>query len=169
LLTIKKNRRGENLKIAISSSGDKLDSMLDPRFGRCQYFVYVDPESMEFEALPNESMNAMGGAGIQAAQNVANKQVEVVLTGNIGPNAFQTLEAAGVKVVTGLAGTIKDVVEKFKTGDLKETAQPNVGSHSGMGGGSGSGNGVGLGRGQGQGRGQGRGQGGGRGIRRLDD
>jgi predicted Fe-Mo cluster-binding NifX family protein len=181
----------KSLKIAISSSGDNLDSMLDPRFGRCQYFVYVDLESMKFEALPNESLNAMGGAGIQAAQNVANKQVEVVLTGNIGPNAFQTLEAAGVKVFTGLTGTIKEVVEKYKSGELKETSQPNVGSHSGMGAGMGMGSGGGggagggasggagegasgagigpdggAGRGAGRGRGQGRGQGQGRGLGR---
>jgi predicted Fe-Mo cluster-binding NifX family protein len=151
LLTIRKNKRGENLKIAISSSSDNLDSMLDPRFGRCQYFVYVDPETLEYEASPNESTNTMGGAGIQAAQNVANKHVEAVLTGNIGPNAFQTLEAAGIKVYTGLTGTIKEVIEKFKTGELTETSQPNVGSHAGMG----------------AGRGQGRGHGGG-GIKKLD-
>lgn len=176
------------MKIAISSSGDNLDSMLDPRFGRCQFFIFVDPESMEFESIPNESMNAMGGAGIQAAQNVANKQVEVVLTGNIGPNAFQTLSAAGVKVFTGLSGTIKSVVEKYKNGELKEISQPNVSSHAGMGGGMGGGMGMGRGGGagagggrgggggeggrgygRGQGRGQSRGQGGRQGIRRLDE
>jgi predicted Fe-Mo cluster-binding NifX family protein len=165
-------KRGEKMKIAISSSGDNLDSMLDPRFGRCQYFMFVDPESMEFDSVPNESQNAMGGAGIQAAQNVANNKAEVLLTGNIGPNAFETLNAAGVKVYTGLAGTIKDVVERFKNGDLKETVQPNVGSHAGMGGGRGAGAGAGAGMGGGRGgrRGQGGGggQGGGRGIRKLD-
>lgn len=147
------------MKIAVSAAGDNLDAQLDPRFGRCQYFIFVDPESMKFEVFPNESASAMGGAGIQAAQNIANKKAEVVLTGNMGPNAFQTLSAAGIKIITGISGKIKDVVEKFKSGELSETTAPNVVSHSGMGGGGG------MGRGGG-GRGGGRGQG--KGIRKLD-
>ncbi len=162
------------MKIAVSAAGDNLNAQLDPRFGRCQYFIFVDPESMEFEVIPNESANAMGGAGISAAQNVANMKAEVVLTGNMGPNAFQTLSAAGIKIITGISGTVKDAVEKFKSGELKETTGPNVASHSGMGGMGGGGgrrgggagrSGGGMGRGGG-GRGGGRGQG--RGIRKLD-
>jgi predicted Fe-Mo cluster-binding NifX family protein len=168
-------KRGENMKIAVSAAGDNLVAPLDPRFGRCQYFIFVDPESMEFEAIPNESANAMGGAGIQAAQNVANMNAEVVLTGNMGPNAFQTLTAAGIKVITGVSGSVQEAIEKFKKGELKETTAPNVGSHFGMGGGGrgggqggGMGRGGGGGRGRGQGGGKGRGGGQGRGIRKLE-
>ena len=148
------------MRIAISASGDNLETELDPRFGRCQYFIFVDTESMEFEALPNKGAGAMGGAGIQAAQNVADKKVEVVITGNVGPNAFQTLSAAGIKIITGVGGTVKDAIEKFNKGELKETPAPNVASHFGMGG-------MGGGRG-GRGRGQGMGRGQGQGIRKLD-
>ncbi len=149
------------MMIAVSAVDDNLDAELDPRFGRCQYFIFVDVESMKFEAVQNESANAMGGAGIQAAQNVADMKAEVVLTGNMGPNAFQTLSAAGIKIITGVSGTVKDAIEKFKAGELKETAAPNVATHSGMGGGMGRGGGGG-------GRGQGGGQGQGGGIRKLD-
>jgi predicted Fe-Mo cluster-binding NifX family protein len=153
------------MKIAVSATGDNLDVELDPRFGRCQFFVFVDPDSMEFEAMSNDSATAMGGAGIQAAQSVINHDVEVVLTGNIGPNAFQTLSTAGIKVITGASGKIKNVIEDFKNGKFKEIKEPNVTNHFGMGGGGGGASG---GRG-GQGRGKGRGGGGrGQGIRKLD-
>ena len=142
------------MKIAVSSSGDKLDAQVDPRFGRCQYFIIVDPDTMEFDAVSNESAMASGGAGIQAAQNVANMGAEIVITGNVGPNAFQTLNAAGIKIVTGAAGTIQDVIEKYKNGELKETEAANVNSHFGMGGGRGMGRGGGGGRGMGGGRGR---------------
>jgi predicted Fe-Mo cluster-binding NifX family protein len=161
-------KRGENMKIVLSATGDNLDAQLDPRFGRCQFFVIVDSDSMEFEAIANESANAMGGAGIQAAQNVINQNAEVVLTGNIGPNAFQTLSAAGIKVITGATGKIKTVIEDFKNGKLKVTEEPNVTSHFGIGGGGGMGRGGGGGRGRGQGGGKGGGGGQGRGIRKLE-
>ena len=144
------------MKIAVSSSGDKLDAQVDPRFGRCQYFILVDPDTMDFEAISNESAMASGGAGIQAAQNVANKGANMVITGNVGPNAFKTLNAAGIKIVTGAAGTIQDVIEKYKNGELKETENANVNSHFGMGGGRGMGGGGSGGRGMGGGGGVGR-------------
>lgn len=153
------------MKLAVSATGDNLDVELDPRFGRCQFFVFVDPDSMEFEAMPNDSASAMGGAGIQAAQNVVNHDAEVVLTGNIGPNAFQTLSAAGIRVITGASGKIKNVIEDFKKGKFKEIQEPNVTSHYGMGGGGAGGRGMGGGGG-GRGRGGGGRGGGGRGMGR---
>lgn len=150
------------MKIAISATGDNLDVLLDPRFGRCQYFIIVDPESMEFDAVSNESVNAMGGAGIQAAQNVANLNAEVVLTGTIGPNAFQTLSTVGIRVITGVTGTVKEAIEKYNNGEYKDSTSPNVPSHSGM-----SGGGMGRGMGGGKGR-RGGGTGQGKGIRKLD-
>ncbi len=120
------------MKIGITSTGENLDANVDQRFGRCKYFLIVDTDSMEFEVLSNENAMASGGAGIQTAQTIANKGIKSIVTGNVGPNAFQTLSAAGIKVFTGASGTIKESIEKFKKGELKETEAPNVGSHSGM-------------------------------------
>ena len=130
------------MKICVSAVANSLDAQLDPRFGRCPYFVIVDSESMQFEAIPNMASGAMGGAGIQAAQVIASKGVKVLVTGNVGPNAFQALSAAGIKIVTGAFGTVKEVVEKYKKGELSETGAPTVEGHFGMG----------MGRGRGRGR-----------------
>jgi len=129
------------MKICVSSTGKDLDAPIDPRFGRCQYFLVVDVDSMAFEVVSNESAVASGGAGVQAGQSVARAGVDAVITGNIGPNAYQTLKAAGIKVITGASGTVKDVVEKYKKGELQEVDAPSVGSHFGMGGGTGFGRG----------------------------
>jgi predicted Fe-Mo cluster-binding NifX family protein len=83
----------------------------------------------------------MGGAGIQAAQTLTKKGVDVLITGNVGPNAFQALSAAGIKIVTGASGTVREVVEKYKRGELSETGAPTVKGHFGMGIGRGSGRG----------------------------
>jgi len=148
-----------NMKIAVSSNGDNLDARLDPRFGRCAYFLVINPDDMSFEAFNNESAAQGGGAGIQAAQFLASQGVEAVITGNCGPNAVQTLSAAGAELFTGQAGTVKEVVEKFKKGSLRPTTEATVNSHFGMGGGAGFGRGGGMGRGMGGGSGQGRGMG----------
>ena len=121
------------MKIGISSTGENLESNVDPRFGRGRYFLIVDTESFDYETISNESMMASGGAGIQAAQTIAKKNVKAVITGNIGPNAFQTLSAAGIKVYTGVNGNVKQAVEQYINGELKETDAPSVDSHSGMG------------------------------------
>jgi len=147
------------MRIAVSAAAPGLDAEVEPRFGRCPQFVIVDPQSMEFEALENTNAMAAGGAGISTAQMIADKGVEVVLTGNCGPNAYQTLSAAGVQVVTGVSGSIRDAVEAYKAGKLQPNAQPSVGSHHGMGMGSGTGGGRGMGRGMGGGRGMGMGRG----------
>jgi predicted Fe-Mo cluster-binding NifX family protein len=120
------------MKIAVSSMGNNLDSDVDMRFGRCKYFILVDSESMKFEVVSNESVMASGGAGIKAAETIANKDVDIVLTGNIGPNAHSTLAAAGIKVFTGAAGTIKDAINGYKNNELKESSSANVESHSGI-------------------------------------
>lgn len=121
------------MKIGITSTGENLDANIDQRFGRCKYFIIVDTDSMKFEALSNENVMAFGGAGVQAAQTIANKGIEAIITGNVGPNAFQTLSAAGIRIYTGASGTVREVIEKYKKGEFKETENPNVGSHSGMG------------------------------------
>ena len=126
-------REGENMKIAISAMGNDMDATVDQRFGRCNYFVIVDTDSMKFELLSNEGAMASGGAGIQTAQKIANSGVSAIITGNVGPNAFQTLSAAGIKVIVGANGTVKESVEKYMKGELKEIEAASVGSHFGMG------------------------------------
>ena len=121
------------MRIAISSTGKNLESQTDPRFGRCKYFVVVDTETEKFEVLPNENADRMGGAGIKAAQLVADLELHSVLTGNIGPNAFEVLNTAGIQVMTGVTGTIADAIETYKQGQLERAKAHTVESHSGMG------------------------------------
>lgn len=127
------------MKICVTAVSGSFDAQLDPRFGRCPYFVIVDSETMKFEIVPNVASGSMSGAGIQAAQTVASKEVKVIITGNLGPNAFQALSNAGIKVVTGAFGTVREVVEKYKRGELKETETPTVQEHFGKGMGRGRG------------------------------
>jgi predicted Fe-Mo cluster-binding NifX family protein len=141
------------MKIAVSASSPGLESPVDPRFGRCPYFIIVDPETMESEAVENPHAGASSGAGIQAAQLVAQKKVDAVLTGSCGPNAFETLKAAGVKVVAGVAGTVSEAVRKYASGkEFREASGPDVPSHFGMGPGAFGGRGRGRGMAGAQGR-----------------
>ena len=149
------------MKIAFSSTGTDLDSEIDPRFGRCAYFLIVNLDDMSFEAVENESMSLGGGAGIQSGQFIASTGASVIITGNVGPNASRTLNAAGVDVIVGVGGPIRDAVERYKRGELSPTDQANVPDHFGMGGGMGQGMGGGMGRGMGQGMGRGMGMQGG--------
>lgn len=120
------------MKLCITSSGQSLDDAIDPRFGRCQYFIMVDTENMQCEAIQNPAISAGGGAGTQAAQLVANKGAEVVLTGNVGPNAFTTLQASGIKVIVGLSGgTVRQAVEGFNSGKYQHISGPSVEAHYG--------------------------------------
>src|SRR4030042_4421311 len=135
------------MEIAISTAGTNLDAEVDPRFGRCEHFIIVDPETMKFEVVENSSAMASAGAGISAAQMIADKGVQVVLTGSCGPNAYQVLSAAGIKVVTGVSGKVRDAIEGYKSGKLQTSSQPNVPGHFGMGIGRGFGGGRGMGRG----------------------
>ncbi len=123
------------MKIAISSTGKGLDSQIDPRFGRCQYFILVDPETMEFEVFENEGLMASGGAGVQAAQSIVQKGAKALITGNLGPNAASALSASGIKVYLVSGGTVKEVAEAFKGGKLQEASGATVPPHFGMGGG----------------------------------
>jgi predicted Fe-Mo cluster-binding NifX family protein len=160
--------KGENMsmKIAVSATGTDLTAQVDPRFGRCANFIIVDTDTMAFEAIPNPYITAGGGAGIQSAQLVADQGAQAVLTGNCGPNAFQTLSAAGVQVITGASGTVREAVEGYNRGQFQATAQANVPEYFGTSGGQQPGMGRGLGRGGGMGRGMGRGLGRGGGMGR---
>ncbi|HEY41071.1 MAG TPA: dinitrogenase iron-molybdenum cofactor biosynthesis protein, partial [Dehalococcoidia bacterium] len=121
------------MKIAVSAAGPTLDDEVDPRFGRCQYFIIADPETMAFEAMDNSSAMAAGGAGIAAAQTIVDKGVKAVLTGNCGPNAYEVLSAAGTEVITGVSGKVKDAIEGYQTGKYKPSAQASVPDHFGTG------------------------------------
>jgi len=120
------------MKIAITSMGAKLEDKVDPRFGRCHYFILFDTDTNKFEAMENTGAQGMGGVGIQSGQIMADKGVKTVLTGSCGPNAFQTLQAAGIKVITGVSGTVQEAIDKFKSGELKAISQANASAHSGM-------------------------------------
>jgi predicted Fe-Mo cluster-binding NifX family protein len=119
------------MKICVSSTADSLDALVDPRFGRAPYFIIADSDTMQFEVIPNVASGALSGAGIQAAQIIAIKGAKVVITGNVGPNAFQALSAAGIKIITGVYGTVREVIEKYKRGELKGDDSPTVKGHFG--------------------------------------
>ena len=129
------------MKICVTAAGNTLDAPVDPRVGRAAYFIIVDPGTLAFEAVPNTAAGAMHGAGIQAAQTIASKGVSVLITGNVGPNAFQALASAGIKIVVGASGTVREVIEKYKRGELRETSASTVGGHFGRGAGMGMGRG----------------------------
>ena len=157
------------MKIVVTAVGPSLDDMVEPRFGRAPWYIFVDTDTTEFEAVQNPNMAAGGGAGIQSAQLMSEYGVSHVLTGNCGPNAFQVFGAAGIQVVVGVSGTVRQAVEQFSTGSFAATNQPNVESHFGMGSGGGvqpGGMGMGGGRGSGMGRGMGMGGGQGSGMGR---
>ena len=123
------------MNIAVTSQGDNLDSPVDPRFGRCNYFLIIDSDTLEFEAVENSSSQASGGAGIQSGQLMSSKGVKAVLTGNVGPNAFQTLNEAGIEIFLGASGTVSEAFESYKEGKMDATEGPSVDSHSNMPGG----------------------------------
>jgi len=120
------------MKIAITSSGPEIKSEVDPRFGRCQYFIVYDTENNQFEVVENNNVRGMGGVGIQSAQMMADKDVKAVITGNCGPNAFRTMNAAGIQLITGASGTVESAIQEYKKGNLKPSDQSNVEPHSGL-------------------------------------
>ena len=134
------------MKIAISALGADLESQVDPRFGRAQYFIIVNPETMEFESISNSGTNAMHGAGIQSGQLMSSKGVSALITGSVGPNAHQTLTAAGVQIYQTGTGTVAQAIDAFNKKQLHPITQIGP-SHAGMGGGMGRGVGRGMGMG----------------------
>ena len=168
------------MKIAVTSIGPTLDDNVEARFGRCPYFLIIDIDTMQFEAIENPNIAIGGGAGIQSAQLMSEKGVTTVLTGNCGPNAFNVFGQAGIQVIVGISGPVRGAVEQFKTGSLSSVSEPNVASHFGVNTapadptttgqpmtgplGGGGGMGLGMGGGRGMGRGMGRGGGMGRGM-----
>jgi predicted Fe-Mo cluster-binding NifX family protein len=115
------------MKIAVTSTGTDLDAQVDPRFGRAAYILIVDSETFDFEVFDNkENVNALKGAGIQAAKTVSEKQAEVLLTGFCGPNAFKALKAAKIGVAGNAEGSVKNAVKAYLEGQLPLSDAANV-------------------------------------------
>jgi len=174
------------MKIAVTSTGPTLDDNVEARFGRCPYFLIIDTDSMQYEAIENPNIALGGGAGIQSAQLMSEKGVTTVLTGNCGPNAFNVFGQAGIQVIVGVSGPVRNAVEQFKADAFSSASGPNVASHFGVnaapadptptgqpmtdplgqdgGMGLGMGGGRGMGKGMGRGGRMGRGMGRGRGM-----
>ena len=145
------------MKICISSTGKDLSSQIDPRFGRCAYFLVVETDDMSFEVFDNESAGLGGGAGIQSAQFIISKGAKAVITGNCGPNAVKTLSVGGVEVFLGNTGIVRKVLQKLKNGELTSTNIANASEYSGLRGRTSFGRGMGLSGQRGMGRGRGMG------------
>jgi len=129
-------------KVCVSATGSSIDSQIDPRFGRCAYFIVADADTMDYQHMPNAAYESPHGAGIQAAQVVANQKVQAVITGMVGPNAHRVLSAAGIEIITGVSGTVRDAIQRYKAGQLRGGQDPS----GGFGFGPGRGRGGGLGR-----------------------
>ena len=121
------------MKIAVTATGDVMDAEVDPRFGRCAFFAIYESESRQLEAVANKAAEQSGGAGVAAAQLVQGKGAQVVLTGNVGPNAFQALNAAGIGVVVGVSGKVSEVVKRYLDGEYELTKGASVERKHGMG------------------------------------
>jgi predicted Fe-Mo cluster-binding NifX family protein len=118
------------MKVAVTATGTGLDSPVDPRFGRAPYILIVDSETMTGETLDNkENMNALKGAGIQAATMVSDHGAEILLTGHCGPNAFKALQAANVKVANDASGTVREAVMAYLDGKLPLADDSDVEGH----------------------------------------
>ena len=104
------------MKIGISAKGGSMEAEVEPRFGRCAYFLIVDSDTMRFEAFSNPATNLAGGAGPRTVQEYVNRGATVVLTGQAGPKAEQAMAAAEVEVVTGVTGTVREAVEAYLAG-----------------------------------------------------
>ena len=147
------------MRIAVASSGDSPQAQMDPRFGRCPYVVVVETDTMDYQAIENPGPQMGSGAGISAAQLVADAGAQAVVAGNYGPKATQTLQAAGIRLFQGAGMMVAQAAQAAAAGQLPEVSGATVADKAGLGGGAGMGGGGGMGRGGGGGRGMGGGQG----------
>ncbi|AXV37364.1 MAG: hypothetical protein CIT01_03685 [Methanobacterium sp. BRmetb2] len=117
------------MRIAVASTGEDLGAQISPVFGRCSYFVFVnvdDGEIKDFKALKNPAISQSGGAGIKAAEIIANEKADVVISGAVGPNAFEVLKQFGIKVHKIVTGTVEHNVEFLIDGKLEEIQGPEA-------------------------------------------
>ena len=120
------------MKICITASGPTEEAKVDPRFGRCTFFVFFDQKTKTIECMANPNIESSGGAGIQSAQLVASNGADIVLTGSVGPNAFKILGVAGVSIFTGATGTVKEAVDAYEAGKLIRAVGPDSTPKSGI-------------------------------------
>lgn len=123
---------GENMKIAIPADGETLDSRVDRRFARCSHFIIADMQTGETNAVKNEAASAGGGAGITASQNLIDMEVDAIISGNLGPKAHQTLEAAGIDMYIVDGVTVGEALDLYREDKLEKISGPNVGGHHGL-------------------------------------
>jgi len=120
------------MKICISACGRDLDSEVDPHFGRCNYFVIIDPETGSVESIKNPGSEAPGGAGVRAAEAVAGAGIDILLTGSVGLNSFSILSEAGVETHYGVRGKVAFALREYQSGKLAILERPNSSTHNGM-------------------------------------
>jgi predicted Fe-Mo cluster-binding NifX family protein len=121
------------MKIAITATGRDLQAPVDPRFGRCRYLVILDTEGGGSEVVENPALTSPGGAGVALVQELVRRGVRTVITGDVGPNAFQALRAAGVAVHTGASGTVAEALAQYRRGGLRAPDGATVPAHRGQG------------------------------------
>lgn len=114
------NYGGVKMKIAVSAAGKTIEDLLDMRFGRCEYFQIHDTESGDIKVLENTGQKASGGAGIAASNQLVDENIDVIITGNLGPNAFEIIEKSGVKSYKCSSIAVGEAIEKYKSGELEE-------------------------------------------------
>ncbi|NPV27880.1 MAG: NifB/NifX family molybdenum-iron cluster-binding protein [Firmicutes bacterium] len=118
------------MKIAVTAQGQRLDSGVNPRFGRAKWLVIYDLNNDTYEVMENrQNLEAAQGAGVQTASLIASSGASAVLTGNVGPKAFKVLQAAGIKTYIGVSGTVEQAITQYRTGSLVEASSPNVEGH----------------------------------------
>jgi predicted Fe-Mo cluster-binding NifX family protein len=115
------------MRVVVSAGGRDLDSAVSPNFGRCPYFIFVSTDTMQTEAVHNPAAETTGGSGVQAAQLVASRGAQAVLTGAVGPNAFSALQATGIPVFKTPGGTVRATVQAYLTGQLTRLTGPERG------------------------------------------
>ena len=147
-------------KIAISATDGSLDAQVDPRFGRAAWLLIVETKTGELvEAIENSAgVGAAQGAGIAASALVAEKGVQAVLTGRVGPKAVPVLEKANIQIINDVSGIVKDVVAEFVEPNQQISQTKSESDAESFPAGCGRGSGKGQGRGKGKGKGQGQGQ-----------
>lgn len=122
------------MKICVCATGPDLNSQVSPVFGRCPYFLIVDSKTEEFKAIPNPALQAGRGAGVAASQLAASEKAVAVICGNFGPNAFSVLQMSGIKIYPGVFGlTVKEAIDKYNRGELKEIKVPSAPGRFGFG------------------------------------